>query len=159
MTPEDRLTELGLSLPAPVKLPDGVHLPFSLITVRGDRVLISGHPAQDRTGRLIGPYGQLGRDLTTEQGYEAARAVALSVMANLRARIGPLDRVAGWTRVLGMVNSVPGYTEQHLVMNGFSDLVLDVFGPEVGQHSRSAMGASGMPMNFAIEVEAEVLLR
>ena len=150
MTPEDRLAELGLTLPAPVKLPEGVHLPFSLI---------SGHPAQDRAGRLIGPYGQLGRDLTTEEGYEAARAVALSVMANLRDRIGPLEQVAGWTRVLGMVNSVPGYTEQHLVMNGFSDLVLDVFGPEVGQHSRSAMGAAGMPMNFAIEVEAEVLLR
>lgn len=159
ITPEDRVGSLGLSLPKPIALPPGLRLPFSFINVRGTRVTISGHPAQDASGAIAGPYGQLGAELTTEQGYAAARDIGLSVLANLKAEIGELSRVAGWQRVFGMVNSAPGYTDQHLVVNGFSDLVLDVFGPEIGRHSRSAIGTHGLPMNFAIEVEAELVLR
>lgn len=157
-TPEDRLAELGLSLPAPIMLPPGLRLPFAFVTVRGDRAYISGHPMQDAQGAIAGPYGQLGTDLTTAEGQEAARGIALSVLANLRAEIGDLSRIAGWARVFGMVNSAPGFSDQHLVLNGFSDTILAVFGPEVGRHSRSAIGVAGLPMNFAIEVEAEVLL-
>lgn len=156
--PEDRLVELGLSLPAPLTVPDGLHLPFTFVNVRGDRATISGHPRHDADGAIDGPFGQLGADLTTDEGYAAARQVGLSVLANLKAAIGELDRVAGWVRVFGMVNSAPGFSEQHLVVNGFSDLVVDVFGPEVGRHSRSAIGTAGLPMGFAMEVEAEVLL-
>jgi enamine deaminase RidA (YjgF/YER057c/UK114 family) len=158
MTPEERLAELGLVLPAPVVVPDGLHLPFSFINLRGGRALISGHPKQDAEGRIAGPYGQLGRDLTTGQGAAAAHDIALSVLANLKAEIGELSRVNGWVRVFGMVNSAPGYSEQHLVLNGFSDLILKVFGPETGRHARSAIGTAGLPMNFAIEVEAEALI-
>lgn len=156
---ERRLAELGHALPAPVRLPEGLTLPFSFINIRGDRALISGHPAQAPDGSIAGPYGQLGDTLSTEEGYAAARDIALSVLANLKAEIGDLDRVAGWVRVFGMVNSAPGYTEQHLVINGFSDLIIAAFGPEIGAHARSAMGAAAMPMNFAIEIEGELLLR
>jgi len=158
MTPEERLKELGLVLPPPVATPDGLHLPFSFINLRGDRVLISGHPKQDGEGRIAGPFGQLGRDLTTGQGAAAAHDIALSVLANLKAELGELSRVTGWVRVFGMVNSAPGYAEQHLVLNGFSDLILQAFGPDIGRHARSAIGTAGLPMNFAIEVEAEVLI-
>ena len=158
-TPEERLSELGLVLPAPTKLPEGLHLPFSFINVRGERALISGHPKQDENGAIAGPFGMLGADMTTEQGYAEAKAVGLSVLANLRAEIGELSRVAGWVRVFGMVTSAPGYSEQHLVVNGFSDLIIDVFGPDIGRHARSAIGVAGLPMGFAMEIEGEVLLR
>ena len=157
-TPEERLSELGLVLPAPTKLPEGLHLPFSFINVRGERALISGHPKQDENGAIAGPFGMLGADITTEQGYAEAKAVGLSVLANLRAEIGELSRVAGWVRVFGMVTSAPGYSEQHLVVNGFSDLIIDVFGPDIGRHARSAIGVAGLPMGFAMEIEGEVLL-
>lgn len=157
-TPEQRLAELGLSLPPPTKLPPGLHLPFSFVNVRGRRVLISGHPKQGPDGSIAGPFGQLGADMTTQDGYDASRDIALSVLTNLKAEIGDLSRVAGWTRVFGMVNSAPGFAEQHLVINGFSDLILDVFGPDVGRHARSAIGTHGLPMGFAIEIEGEVEL-
>jgi len=157
-TPEQRLAELGLVLPAPVVLPEGLSLPFSFVNLRGNRAIISGHPKQATDGSITGPFGQLGSDLTTAEGYAAAREIGLSVLSNLKAEIGELSRVAGWVRVFGMVNSAPGYGEQHLVINGFSDLILELFGPEVGRHARSAIGTQGLPMNFAIEVEGEVLL-
>ena len=159
MTPEKRIKELGCSLPEPVKVPDGLHLPFTFVNVRGDRALISGHPRQAADGSIDGPFGTLGADMTTEEGYAAARGVGLSVLANLKAEIGELSRVTGWVRVFGMVNSAPGYTEQHLVINGFSDLIIDVFGPDAGRHARSAVGLAGLPLGFAIEIEGEVLIR
>lgn len=155
-TPEERLADLGLSLPAPARLPDGVHLPFSMINRRGNRVLISGHPRQGKDGAINGPFGKVGEDLTTVEANEAARDIALSVLANLKAEIGELSRITGWVRVFGMVNSAEGYAEQHLVVNGFSDLIISVFGPDIGRHARSAIGTHGLPMNFALEVEAEV---
>jgi enamine deaminase RidA (YjgF/YER057c/UK114 family) len=158
MKPEERLASLGLVLPPPIKLPEGLHLPFTFVNLRGDRALISGHPKHDMEGRIAGPFGQLGAEVTTEEGAAAARDIALSVLANLKAEIGDLSRVTGWVRVFGMVNSAPGFAEQHLVLNGFSDLIVEAFGPEVGRHARSAIGTAGLPMNFAIEVEAEVLI-
>lgn len=158
-TPEERLASLGLALPAPIALPPGLRLPFDFVNIRGDRALISGHPQQNADGTIGGPYGRVGADLTTADAQAAARDIGLSVLANLKAEIGELSRIAGWVRVFGMVNSVPGYDEQHLVLNGFSDLIIAVFGPEIGRHSRSAIGVAGLPMNFAIEIEGEVLLR
>ena len=157
-TPEHRLAALNLTLPAPIKLPPGMTLPFTFINIRDDRAFISGHPKQAHDGSLAGPYGQVGSDLTTQEGQNAARDIGLSMLANLKAEIGELSRIKGWLRVFGMVNSAPGYDQQHLVINGFSDLIIDVFGPETGRHARSAIGTAGLPMNFAIEIEAEVLL-
>jgi enamine deaminase RidA (YjgF/YER057c/UK114 family) len=158
-TPEARLSAMGLTLPAPVRVPEGLHLPFTFINVRGPRVLISGHPEQTVAGGIAGPYGQVGADLDTAEAAGVAQRIGLSVLANLKAEIGELSRVAGWVRVFGMINSAPGYAEQHQVLNGFSDLVLGVFGPEVGRHARSAIGCAGLPMNFAMEIEGELLLR
>ncbi|MGR3712412.1 MAG: RidA family protein [Shimia sp.] len=156
---EARLAELGLALPAATVVPAAVHLPFSFVKRQGSRLLISGHPKSNADGSIGGPFGQLGADMTTEEGYQASREIALAVLANVKAEIGDLDNIASWTRVFGMVNSAPGYTEQHLVINGFSDVILEVFGPEVGQHARSAIGTHGLPMNFAIEVEGELELK
>ena len=141
-TPEDRLAELGIELPKPVIVPAGLHLPFTFINVRGNRALISGHPRQSAEGAIDGPYGQLGADMTTEEGYAAARGVGLSILSNLKAAVGELSRVAGWVRVFGMVNSAPGFSDQHLVINGFSDLIIDVFG--AGHLSAKAL----RPMSF-----------
>ena len=155
-TPEERLNELGFSLPPPITLPEGLHLPFLFVNIRGNRAFISGHPRQSGEGAIDGPYGKLGKDLTTDQGNAASREIALSVLSNLKKEIGELSRVTGWCRVFGMVNSTPDFDEQHLVINGFSDLIIDVFGQGIGNHARSAIGVSGLPMNFAIEIEGEL---
>lgn len=158
-TPEERITELGLTLPAPVQLPPTLRLPFAFVNVRGDRAVISGHPKHDASGAIAGPYGKVGVDLSVEDAQLAARDIGLSVLSNLKAEIGELSRVAGWLRVFGMVNSDPDFDQQHVVIHGFSDLIIDVFGDEVGRHARSAIGVSGLPMNFAIEIEGEALLK
>ncbi|MEM7189824.1 MAG: hypothetical protein AAF439_09450, partial [Pseudomonadota bacterium] len=103
-TPEERLAEMGLTLPAPITLPPTLHLPFTFVNVRGNRAMISGHPRQSAEGSIDGPYGQLGAEMTTDQGYDAAKEIGLSVLSNLKAQISELSRVAGWTRVFGMVN-------------------------------------------------------
>jgi enamine deaminase RidA (YjgF/YER057c/UK114 family) len=156
MTPEDRIIALGLELPEPTVVPDGLHLPFVFVNIRGNRAVISGHPKSAADGSIAGPYGKVGRDLTTEEAALAAREIGLSIFANLRAAIGSLDRVTGWVRVFGMVNSAEGYAEQHSVITGCSDLIIDVFGADVGRHARSAIGVAGLPLDFAIEIEAEV---
>jgi enamine deaminase RidA (YjgF/YER057c/UK114 family) len=157
-TPESRLEQLGLKMPQPAKLPEGLRLPFEFVNIRGDRALFSGHPKSAMDGSIAGPFGVVGADFTTDQGYVEAREVALSVFANLKAEIGELSRIVGWVRVLGMVTSAPGYSEQHAVVNGFSDLVIEVFGQDVGRHARSAIGVSGLPLGFAMEIEGEVLI-
>lgn len=157
-TPESRLQQLGLELPHPTKLPAGLNLPFEFINIRGERAVFSGHPKNAADGSIAGPFGVVGDAITTEQGYQEAREVGLAVLANLKAELGELSRIVGWVRVFGMVTSAPGYTDQHLVVNGFSDLVIDVFGKEVGRHARSAVGVSGLPFGFAMEIEGEVLI-
>lgn len=156
ISPEQRLQDLGLQLPAAAKPPPGVHLPFSFVNVRGNRLLFSGSPKSAKDGSITGPFGVVGTDFNTDQAYSEARDIALSVLANIKAEIGDLSRIAGWTRVFGMVASTPGYTEQHLVINGFSDLIIDVFGRDVGRHARSAIGVAGLPLGFAMEIEGEV---
>ncbi len=158
-TPEERITELGLTLPPPIVLPPTLRLPFAFVNVRGDRALISGHPKHDADGAIAGPYGKVGVDLSVEDAQIAARDIGLSVLANLKAEIGELSRVTGWLRVFGMVNANPDFDQHHVVIHGFSDLILDVFGPEIGRHARSAIGVSGLPMNFAMEIEGEVLIK
>jgi len=157
-TPEGRLEELGLQLPQPTKLPQGLELPFEFVNIRGERALFSGHPKSAMDGSIAGPFGVVGSEITTDQGYAEAREVALSVLANLKAELGELSRIVGWVRVFGMVTSAPDYSDQHVVINGFSDLIIDVFGHDVGRHARSAIGVSGLPMGFAMEIEGEVLI-
>ena len=158
-TPEARMSDLGLLLPEPIKIPQNLHLPFAFVNVRGSRVFISGHPRQSKQGKIDGPYGVVGKDLTTREAKSAAEDIALSVLANLKQEIGDLSNVIGWSRVFGMVNSDTEYTEQHLVLNGFSNLIIKLYGEGIGRHSRSAIGVKGLPMNFAIEIEAELEIK
>ena len=153
---ESKLKEMGLELPAPFKVPEGVKLPFSWVRIRGNRAFISGHGPQDTDGSFAPPLGKVGKDLTIEEGYESARKVALSMLGTLKRELGDLDRVAAWLRVFGMVNSAPGFDQQPRVINGFSDLILELYGPERGGHARSAVGMAELPFGFPVEIEAEI---
>ncbi|MEE8346985.1 MAG: RidA family protein, partial [Dehalococcoidia bacterium] len=106
---EARLQQLGLTLPEPMKLPPGVTLPFPWVRVRGDRAYISGHGPQNADGSLAAPLGKVDADVSLEEGYQAARLVALSILGSLKRELGDLDRVTAWLRVFGMVNSTPGF--------------------------------------------------
>jgi enamine deaminase RidA (YjgF/YER057c/UK114 family) len=156
---EARLEELGLVLPQQLEAPPGLHLPFSWVRVRGDRAYVSGHAAMNPDGSLAGPFGQVGAEISVEQGYEAARLTALAVLGSLKRALGDLDRVTAWLKVFGMVNSAPGFAQQPNVINGFSDLILEVYCPEAGDHARSAVGMAGLPLGLAVEIEAEVEIR
>ncbi|MBS0445479.1 MAG: RidA family protein [Proteobacteria bacterium] len=153
---EQQLEALGLVLPEPVKPPAGVVLPFRFVRISGKRALVSGHGPQLPDGVIAGPLGKLGRNLTVEQGYAAAKLVALSVLGSLKRELGDLDRVTAWLRIFGMINSAPGFNRQPSVMNGFSDLILKLWGPEAGAHARSAVGMAELPFDIPVEVEAEV---
>lgn len=155
-TVDARLRSLGLLLPAPMVLPPGVLLPFDFVLVRGTRVLISGHGPQNADGTVAGPLGKLGTELTVEQGYHAARLAGLSILSSLQRALGDLERVRAWQRVFGMVNSAPGFHRQPSVINGFSDLILELYGPERGAHTRSAVGLAELPFNIPVEIEAEL---
>lgn len=155
---ENRLRERGLALPPAAKPPNGVSLPFQFVHVVGRRALISGHGPQNPDGSFALPLGKLGLELNVEQGYIAARLTALSILGSLKRALGDLDRICAWVRVFGMVNSGPGFNQQPNVINGFSDLILDVFGPDIGAHSRSAVGLAELPFNIPVEIEGEVEL-
>jgi enamine deaminase RidA (YjgF/YER057c/UK114 family) len=153
---EQRLRAGGLMLPPPIKAPGGVLLPFQFVRLVGNRALISGHGPQNADGSLAGPLGKVGRELSVEQGYAAARLTALAILASLERALGDLDRISAWCRVFGMVNSAPGFNKQPAVINGFSDLILDLYGPVVGAHSRSAVGMAELPFDIPVEIEGEV---
>lgn len=153
---ETRLAQLGLTLPPEVKPPPGVVLPFRFVHVVGNRALISGHGPQAEDGSMAPPFGKVGRELTVEQGYEAARLTALSMLGSLQRALGDLDRVKNWVRVFGMVNSAPGFIRQPAVINGCSDLILQLWGDEAGAHARSAVGMAELPFGIPVEIEGEV---
>lgn len=154
-----RLEAMGLRLPPGPTPPPGVVLPFPWVNVRGDRAFVSGHGPEGPDGMLIGPLGQVGREVSVEEATLLARTTALSMLGSLHRELGDLDRIAGWARVFGMVNSAPGFDRQPAVINGFSELILAVFGDEVGRHARSAVGMAALPFGMAVEIEAEVLIR
>ena len=153
---ESRLSKMGLVLPGPVIAPPGARLPFAFVRVRGNRAFISGHPPQSADGSIAKPIGKVGRDLSVDEGYRAARLTALSILGSLKRELGSLDRVQAWLRVFGMVNSAPGFNQQPAVVNGFSDLVLELYGSEAGKHARSAVGMAELPFDIPVEIEAEV---
>jgi enamine deaminase RidA (YjgF/YER057c/UK114 family) len=148
-----RLAELGLTLPAPFAAPPGVEFRFDLVRVSGGLAYVAGHGPLDGSDVLM--RGKVGADVTPEQGYEAARLTALSVLASLERELGDLDRVARWVKLLGLVNCAPGFTATPGVVNGFSDLVLELWGDD-GRHARSAIGVAELPFDIPVEVEAIV---
>lgn len=147
MSIQQRLADLGITLP-PVAVPAAAYVPF----VRsGALVFLSGHIAKQGGKPWV---GQLGHDMTTETGQAAARAVAVDLMGTLNAAVGgDLERVVRIVKLMSLVNSTPTYTEHHLVTNGASELIGQVFGPEVGAHARSAFGVAQLPMGACVEIE------
>ena len=153
---DERLRQLGLTLPAALRPPAGAVYPFAWVRVRGDRAYLSGHLPLRPDGSLADPLGKVGAEVTLDQGVAAARLAALAAIGSLQRELGDLDRVAAWLRVFAMVNTAPGFTQMAAVVNGFSETILDVFGPEVGRHSRSAVGMAELPYGVPVEIEAEV---
>lgn len=156
---EKKLEELGLVLPEQLQAPTGVRLPYASVRVSGNHAYVAGHGPQAPDGSLAKPLGKVGADVSQEEAYQAARLVALSILSSLKRTLGDLDLVKAWLRVFGMVNSAPGFDRQPAVINGFSDLILDLYGPEIGQHARSAVGMAELPFSIPVEIEAEVELR
>jgi enamine deaminase RidA (YjgF/YER057c/UK114 family) len=141
----DRLASLGITLP-PVAAPAAAYVPF----VRtGNLVFLSGHIAK-RDGKVW--VGQLGRDIDTATAKGAARAVAIDLLGTLHAAVGDLNRIERIVKVMSLVNSTPDFTEQHLVTNGCSELLAEVFGDK-GAHARSAFGVAQIPMGACVEIE------
>ena len=153
---ENKLAALGLLLPPPIEPPPGIVLPFKFVRVLGNRAYVAGHGPQNPDGSLAEPRGKVGRDVTPERAYELARLTALAMLGSLKRELGDLDRVRAWARVFGMVSSAPGFTRQPSVINGFSELVLELYGLERGAHSRSAVGVAELPFDLPVEIEAEV---
>lgn len=152
---EARLERMGLVLPPELK-PPGMVLPFPWVRVHGNRAFISGHGPQNPDGTLAAPLGKVGGEVSVEEGYQAARLAGLSILGSLKRELGDLDRVTAWLRILGMVNSAPGFDRQPMVINGFTDLIVEVYGPERGRHARSAVGMAELPMGIPVEIEGEV---
>ena len=153
---EAKLEAMGLVLPEPLKAPAGVKLPFANVRVRGNRAYIAGHGPQAPDGSLAKPLGKVGAEVSEQEAYQSARLVTLAILASLKRELGDLDRVTAWLRVFGMVNSAPGFNRQPAVINGFSDLILELYGPKAGQHARSAVGMAALPFDIPVEIEAEV---
>ena len=149
MTIEAKLETLGLSLPAPLVPPGN----FQLVKLHGGLAYLSGHGPFDGSTLLV--EGLIGRDLSVEQGYEAARLTALSILASLKQELGDLDRVTQWLRAVGYVHCAPGFGQNAAVVNGFSDLIVELWG-EAGRHARSAPGQGPSPLNVPIIVDAIV---
>jgi enamine deaminase RidA (YjgF/YER057c/UK114 family) len=150
---EDRLSELGLTLPKPFAPPPGVEFKFDLVRVHDGLAYVSGHLPMDGDRVLV--QGKVDADVSVEEAYEAARLTGLSILASLKQELGDLDRVRGWVKALGLVNCSPGFSKTPAVVNGFSELVLEVWG-EAGHHARSAIGAAELPFDVPVEVEAIV---
>jgi enamine deaminase RidA (YjgF/YER057c/UK114 family) len=150
---EDRLAELQLDLPRPFAPPPGAQFPFDLVRVSGGVGYISGHLPAD--GSQILSIGRVGAELTVDDGYQAARLVGLSIVAGLKAELGDLDRVTRWVKALGLVQCAEGFESPPAVINGFTDLIREIWG-ESGRHARSAIGAAQLPFNVPVEVEAIV---
>jgi enamine deaminase RidA (YjgF/YER057c/UK114 family) len=146
MTVQARLDALGITLP-PLAVPAAAYVPF----VRsGKLVFISGHIARQDGKPWV---GQLGLTMTTDEGKAAARAIAVDLLGTLQAGAGGLDNVARIVKVLSLVNSTATFTEHHLVTNGCSELLVQVFGAEVGAHARSAFGVAQLPLGACVEIE------
>lgn len=147
---EKKLAELGIELPEP--RPPVANYVRAVRT--GKLVFLAGHGPVQSDGTYV--TGKVGKDLNVEQGYEAARLTAIALLASLKQEIGDLDKVTRIVRVFGMVNSTPSFTEQPAVINGASDLLVEVFGEKRGKHARAAVGMASLPIGIAVEIEMVV---
>ena len=149
MTIEGKVKQLGLALPEPLVPPGN----FQLVKVHAGLAYIAGHGPFDGATPLV--QGLVGRDLTVDEAYEAARLTALSILASLKQELGDLDRVTQWLRAVGYVQCAPDFEQNAAVVNGFSDLIVELWG-DAGRHARSAPGQGPSPLNVPIIVDAIV---
>ena len=156
MRVEGKLADLGLVLPAPLLVPGDFAVKWRQVRAIGTRAIIAGHAPRAEDGTYPGPFGKVGSDLSIEQGYEAARLAGLAVLADLKRELGDLDRVVGWMRVLGIVNSAPGFTGQAQVIDGFTDLMVSLYGEESAVCPRAVAGAAELAANVPLVIEGEV---
>lgn len=156
MTIIENLKAKGLQLAAPMQLPPDVVLPFQSVRIRGNYAYISGHLPLNLDGSLAQPLGQVGAEVSLQEGYQAAQLVALAMLGSLERSLGDLGRIQAWVSAFGMVNQAEGFNKHPAVINGFSELILELFGAEKGGHARSAIGVAGLPFDVPVEIEAIV---
>lgn len=147
---EQKIAGLGIILPAPLVLPGNNRTSGVLI---GEMLYLSGHGAQLLEDGDLLRRGKLGREISDEQGYAVARALAIKMLATLKHHLGDLDRVRRVVKITGMVNAVPEYERHNRVVNGASDLLFEVFGPDIGCHARSSIGVAGLVGDQPVEIE------
>ena len=157
-TIDARLVELGLTLPPQPKAPPGVTLPFRWIRIHGERAFASGHGALSIDGSIAPPCGQVPGEVTVEQAQSAAVGALLSMLATLRGALGDLDRIAAWLTITGFVNAAPEFAGTTLVVNPASELLLDIFGREIGAHARTAVGYTTLPFRMPVVLAAELAI-
>ena len=152
----DLASKRGIALPEPMQT---AKLPFDLYRIEGQILYLSGHVPTNPDGSIAKPLGKVGDAVSAEEAYAAAAKVALGLFSSIVQAVGSLDRVQAWLKVFGMVNTAPGFNAIPPVINGCSDLILDVFGPDVGAHTRSAVGMAELPFSVPVEIEAQVKIR
>jgi enamine deaminase RidA (YjgF/YER057c/UK114 family) len=153
---EARLEELGAVLPAETALPPGVQIPFRWVRVRGSRAFVSGHGALMPDGTPAGPFGKVPSEVSLEDAQESARLTTLAMLSSLRRELGELDRITSWLVVNGLINADPGYAQTTAVINPCSELILALYGSDIGAHARTAIGVAALPLNLPVIVSAEV---
>ncbi|WP_441245581.1 RidA family protein [Kitasatospora sp. McL0602] len=156
MSVEQLLAESGLKLPPAVQAPPGLELPFAWVRLHGNRAYASGHGALGLDGAPVGPYGRVPSQVTLEEAQESARLSTLSLLGDLRRALGNLDRIAAWLSISGFVNADPGFPGTTRVLNPCSELVLSLFGSEVGAHARTAIGVTVLPLDLPVIIAAEI---
>ncbi len=153
---ETRLAEIGIKLPQPLVLPSSNRTSAVLV----DKMLyVSGHGAALLEDETVERRGKVDIDITEEQAYATARALAIKMLATIKHHVGNLDRVARVVKILGMINAHPDFERQNRVLNGASDLFFEVFGPEIGCHARSSVGVDGLVDRQPVEIEGTFLIR
>ncbi len=153
---ERRLEDLRLTLPAAASLPAGVEIPFAWVRVRGDRAFIAGHGALNADGSPAGPFGKVPTEVSLDDAKRSAELAALAVLSSIRAALGDLDRVSAWLTVNGHVNAEPGCPHTTAVINPVSELLLRLYGADIGAHARTAIGAAALPLNLPVVISAEI---
>ncbi|MGN6347038.1 MAG: RidA family protein [Candidatus Nitrosocosmicus sp.] len=168
----NKLKDLGLELPKQLQIPSGTKTPPTWIRIRGDKAYVSGHGPQNSDGSIAGPFGKViaistataekttansyPKELSIELGYQSAKLAGLSILGSLKRELVSLDRVTAWLQVRVMINTVAGFTQTTYVADGFSDLIISLYGYERGLHARSAIGVQALPLNLPVIIEALV---
>lgn len=159
MRVEAKLAQMGLALPAAMKPPPGFSVAWRQVRVMGTRAIIAGHGPRSADGTFAGPPGKVGSALTLDEGRTAARAAGLAILADLKREIGDLDRVVSWVRVMGMVNVAPGFVALAAVIDGFTELMIELFGSEAAMCPRTVAGMAELALNAPVIIEGEVEIR